>query len=188
MAGGSASALSLSRPARASLTLRPAGSLNRLMAAFVARLHPSGYPTKPLASYQINRQLSGWNLPPLVIRAFGAHCQHATSRCYSIASPACAARTRRQLIYAKNLPRNSPASCLRGIADDLRQQMRQNKNASSSRRSYCRKIGRLSGPRKPNPCQRTPAGSGKVMLGKRSNSMGSRIAPTVRRDRCAPAQ
>ena len=39
---------------------------------------PSGYPTKPLVSYQINRQLSGWNLPPLVIRAFGAHCQKLT--------------------------------------------------------------------------------------------------------------
>ena len=26
-----------------------------------------------LVSYQINRQLSGWYLPPLVIRAFGAH-------------------------------------------------------------------------------------------------------------------
>jgi hypothetical protein len=36
---------------------------------------PSGYPAEPLVSYQINRQLSGWNLPPLVIRAFGAHCQ-----------------------------------------------------------------------------------------------------------------
>jgi hypothetical protein len=35
------------------------------------------YPTEPLISYQINRQLSGWNLPPLVIRAFGAHCQQA---------------------------------------------------------------------------------------------------------------
>jgi len=44
---------------------------------------------------------------------------------YSIASPACAtSRTRREVIYAKNLPRNSPASCLRGIADDLRQRMR----------------------------------------------------------------
>jgi hypothetical protein len=40
---------------------------------------PSGYPAEPLVSYQINRQLSGWNLPPLVIRAFGAHCQSATS-------------------------------------------------------------------------------------------------------------
>jgi hypothetical protein len=40
---------------------------------------PSGYPAEPLVSYQINRQLSGWNLPPLVIRAFGAHCQKRTS-------------------------------------------------------------------------------------------------------------
>jgi hypothetical protein len=39
---------------------------------------PSGYPAEPLVSYQINRQLSGWNLPPLVIRAFGAHCQRLT--------------------------------------------------------------------------------------------------------------
>jgi hypothetical protein len=36
----------------------------------------SDAPTEPLVSYQINRQLSGWNLPPLVIRAFGAHCQY----------------------------------------------------------------------------------------------------------------
>jgi hypothetical protein len=28
---------------------------------------------EPLVSYQINRQLSGWNLPPLATRAFGAH-------------------------------------------------------------------------------------------------------------------
>ena len=33
----------------------------------------SGCPAEPLVSYQINRQLSGWNLPPLVIRAVGAH-------------------------------------------------------------------------------------------------------------------
>jgi hypothetical protein len=39
---------------------------------------PSGYPAEPLVSYQINRQLSGWNLPPPMIRAFGAHCQYAT--------------------------------------------------------------------------------------------------------------
>jgi hypothetical protein len=32
---------------------------------------PCGYPHKPLVSYRINRQLSGWNLPPLMIRAFG---------------------------------------------------------------------------------------------------------------------
>jgi len=39
---------------------------------------PSGYPAEPLVSYQINRQLSGWILPPPMIRAFGAHCQYAT--------------------------------------------------------------------------------------------------------------
>ena len=32
-----------------------------LKAAFVARLRSAGYPDKSLASYQINRQLSGWN-------------------------------------------------------------------------------------------------------------------------------
>ena len=36
-------------------------------------------PHEPLISYRINRQLSGWILPPLVIRAFGAHCQNPTS-------------------------------------------------------------------------------------------------------------
>src|SRR5258705_13804733 len=78
MAGGSASALSLSRPAQASLTLRPAGSLSRPRRPLSQGSDPSGYPTKPLASFRINRQLSGWNLPPLMIRAFGAHCQEKT--------------------------------------------------------------------------------------------------------------
>jgi hypothetical protein len=36
---------------------------------------PASRPARPLVSYQINRQLSGWNLPPLVIRAFGAHVE-----------------------------------------------------------------------------------------------------------------
>src|SRR5215207_6386503 len=44
MAGGSASALSLSRPAQASLTLRPAGSLSRPKATFVTRLQPFRLP------------------------------------------------------------------------------------------------------------------------------------------------
>ena len=44
MAGGSASALSLSRPAQALLTLRPTGLLNRLKAAFVTRLQPCRLP------------------------------------------------------------------------------------------------------------------------------------------------
>jgi hypothetical protein len=34
---------------------------------------PSDCSSKPLVSFQINRQLSGWNLPPQVIRAFEAH-------------------------------------------------------------------------------------------------------------------
>ena len=76
--GGSASALSLSRPAQASLTLRPAGLLSRLKRPLSRGSSPAGYPAEPLVSYQINRQLSEWNLPPLVIRAFGAHCQKRT--------------------------------------------------------------------------------------------------------------
>src|SRR6266852_4340899 len=46
MAGGSASALSLSRPAQASLTLRPAGSLSRPQATFVTRLQPVQLPAR----------------------------------------------------------------------------------------------------------------------------------------------
>src|SRR5258707_81929 len=75
LTGGSASALGLSRSAQASLTLRPTGLLNRLKRPLSRGSSPAGYPTEPLVSYQINRQLSGWNLPPLVIRAFGAHGQ-----------------------------------------------------------------------------------------------------------------
>src|SRR5207253_10146224 len=78
MAGGSASALSLSRPAQASLTLQPAGSLSRLKRPLSRGSSPASCPAEPLVSYQINRQLSGWNPPPLVIRAFGAHCQKQT--------------------------------------------------------------------------------------------------------------
>ena len=73
MAGGSASALSLSRPAQASLILRPVGSLSRPRRPLSRGSSPSGYPAEPLVSYQINRQLSGWNLPPPVIHAVGAH-------------------------------------------------------------------------------------------------------------------
>jgi len=75
MAGGSASALSLSRPAQASHMLRPAGSLSRPRRPLSRGSSPSGHPAEPLVSYQINRQFSGWILPPQVIRAFG----HAAS-------------------------------------------------------------------------------------------------------------
>jgi hypothetical protein len=46
MAGGSASALSLSRPAQASLALRPVGSLSRPEATFVTRLQPLRLPAR----------------------------------------------------------------------------------------------------------------------------------------------
>ncbi len=83
--------LSLSRPAQASLALRPAGSLSRPRRPLSRGSSPSGCPAEPLVSYRINpaeplvsyrinRQLSGWNPPPLVIRAFGAHCHFRTSR------------------------------------------------------------------------------------------------------------
>ncbi len=78
MAGGSASALSLSRPAQASLKLRPAGSLSRPRRPLSRGFSPAGYPTKPLVSYRTYRQLSVWNPPPLVIRAFRAHCHKRT--------------------------------------------------------------------------------------------------------------
>jgi hypothetical protein len=80
MAGGSASALSLSRPAQALLTLRPTGSLSRPRRPLSRGSSPSGYPAEPPVSYQINRQLSGWIPPPQVIRAFGAHGHKPTSR------------------------------------------------------------------------------------------------------------
>ena len=78
--GGSASASSLSRPAQASRALRPAGLLNRPRRPLSRGSDPASYPTKPLVSYRTNRQLSGWNPPPLVFRAVGAHC-HNRSLC-----------------------------------------------------------------------------------------------------------
>src|SRR3984893_16634760 len=61
MAGGSASALSLSRPAQALLTLRPTRSLSHPRRPLSRGSSLASYPAKPLVSYQINRQLSGWN-------------------------------------------------------------------------------------------------------------------------------
>ena len=69
------------RPAQASRALRPAGSLDRPRRPLSRGFETASYPTAPPVSYQINRQLSGWHLPPLVIRAFGAHLPlMATSR------------------------------------------------------------------------------------------------------------
>jgi hypothetical protein len=84
ISAGSASALWISRPAQASLALRPAGLLDRQKRSLSRGFGPFGYPSKPLVSYQINRQLSGWNPPPLVTRAFGAHQNEANSSRTSI--------------------------------------------------------------------------------------------------------
>jgi len=61
---GSASASTLSRPARTSLALQPAGSLDRPRRPLSRGFGPASYPAEPLVSFQINRQLSEWNLPP----------------------------------------------------------------------------------------------------------------------------
>jgi hypothetical protein len=61
------------RPPQASRALRPAGLLNRPRRPLSRGSSPVSCPTKPLVSYRSNRQLSGWNPPPLVIRAVGAH-------------------------------------------------------------------------------------------------------------------
>ena len=73
ISAGSASALWISRPAQASLALQPAGSLDRQKRPLSRGFDPSGCPSKPLVSYQINRQLSGRNPPTPETQAFGAH-------------------------------------------------------------------------------------------------------------------
>lgn len=62
--GGSASASTLSRPARTSLTLRPVGSLGHPRRPLSRGFDEASCPAAPLVSFRINRQLSGWNLPP----------------------------------------------------------------------------------------------------------------------------
>jgi hypothetical protein len=46
---------------------------NWLITGQVALVNPAA--ATRLVSYQSNQQLSGWNLPPLVKRAIGAHCR-----------------------------------------------------------------------------------------------------------------
>ena len=58
--------------------LRPAGSLSHPRRPLSRGSDPASYPTKPLASFRTNRQLSGWNPPPQMFRAFGAHCHNPT--------------------------------------------------------------------------------------------------------------
>src|SRR3954464_8511634 len=67
-------------PARASRALRPVGLLNRPRRPLSRGFSPAGCPAEPLVSYQRNRQLAGWNLPPLVNRAVWAHRIFRASR------------------------------------------------------------------------------------------------------------
>ena len=76
--GGSASASLLSRPAQASLTLRPADSLSRPRRPLSQGFSPPITRTSCLSATRSNRLLSRWNLPPPASRPFGAHC--ATAR------------------------------------------------------------------------------------------------------------
>src|ERR1700736_3741625 len=57
--------------------------------------NPRSCPHEPLVSYRINRQLSGWILPPPMIRAFGAHC-HERTHAVKHAASAEVTRTPRQ--------------------------------------------------------------------------------------------
>ena len=76
LTGGSASTTSLSRPAQASLALRPAGLLARPKADFCpeASTRPVTRPSRSVATMSY-RQLHGWILLPLVICAVGAHVE-----------------------------------------------------------------------------------------------------------------
>ena len=76
--GGSASALSFSRPAQASLALRPARLLNRPRRPLSRGFDGTSFPATPPVSYQLDRQLAGWNPPPQVFRAFEAHQRKRT--------------------------------------------------------------------------------------------------------------
>jgi hypothetical protein len=42
----------------------------------------TSYPAKPPVSFRTYRQLSGWNPPPLVIRAYRAHCHRAKAAAF----------------------------------------------------------------------------------------------------------
>jgi hypothetical protein len=62
------------------VTFEACSGFTHVTAHRIAQPSRAGHPARPFVSYQINRQLSGWILPPQVIRAFGAHCQSGQSR------------------------------------------------------------------------------------------------------------
>ena len=53
--------------------VQPAGSLDRPKRPLSRGSSPSDCSSRPLVGYRINRQLCGWNLPPLAMLAVGAH-------------------------------------------------------------------------------------------------------------------
>src|SRR6202043_3721311 len=61
----------IAQPPKVTPAFARAGSLSR-------GSDPASYPAKPLVSFRTYRQLSGWNPPPLMIRALRAHCQELT--------------------------------------------------------------------------------------------------------------
>jgi hypothetical protein len=61
--------------------------------------NPCSYPHEPLVSYRINRQFSGWILPLLMIRAFGAHCHQRTNANQMIAALQPANGRKRQILW-----------------------------------------------------------------------------------------
>ena len=65
----------ISRPAQASRVLRPAGSLGSPRPPLSRGFGVASCPPTPPASFQVNRQLPVWNLPPLTLHAFEAHYQ-----------------------------------------------------------------------------------------------------------------
>ena len=67
--GGSASTTSLSRPAQASLALRPVDSLARPRRTLSQGFDTADCSTEPPASYRANRPLPGWDLHPQGDRA-----------------------------------------------------------------------------------------------------------------------
>jgi hypothetical protein len=71
---------------------------------------PCGCPHEPLVSYRINRQLSVWNLPPLVIRALGAHCQKQT---HALQQTACVLQ-----VQVTKMAAQSSGNAFTGAVDD----------------------------------------------------------------------
>jgi hypothetical protein len=109
---------------------------------------PCGYPHEPLVSYQINRQLSGWILPPLMIRAFGAHCQEPT---YAVQQIRAALRSHFDLNELSTLPgrrtvNTEPLARLaynRHIATIIRASLRSEQHQAGAIASQCGQGNRL---------------------------------------------